>query len=169
MSCTDTRFISTNITDFLIRSDQLDAAYQAVCHLNADEVKASHLGVALPEEDVPESESISTRSTLAYPCMDWNYDATCDNLYRILLELGFEVFLNHDLSIEGFFGSSPVVSGDKTMFELVLETLAPFVAFDGMMIQWDCAEDGLVYRMVFADGGYTTSVAEMIWEDIRKG
>lgn len=159
MSCTDTRFISTNITDFLIRSDQLDAAYQAVCHLNADEGK----------EDVPESESISTRSTLAYPCMDWNYDATCDNLYWILLELGFEVFLNHGLSIEGFFGSSPVVSGDKTMFELVLETLAPFVAFDGMMIQWDCAEDGLVYRMVFADGGYTTSVAEMIWEDIRKG
>lgn len=139
-------FIHTNAMHFVIKKDNLEDAYKALCKLNTkDELKTGRRGGANLPEKPQDSTSVSTNPNKWFYGMEWNYDEIYKSTEEILHALGFEteILQSGDLEIVGFEGEM----GDEDFF---LEDLAPFVE-DGSYIEW-INDDDLVWKYTFLQG-----------------
>lgn len=142
-------FTHANAMHFVIKKDNLEDAYKALCQLNAkDELKSGGCwgwegGLFKKPQN---STSVSNNPNKWFAWMDWNYDETCKNAEDIFNKLGFDVNITKegDLFIDMFENDK---SGDKEHF---LEAVAPFLE-DGSFIEW-MDEDGFMWKNVSDNG-----------------
>ena len=136
------RIIDSNV---IIKKENLDAAYRAMCALNAAPSSEKHGGKWPKNSARPaSSKSLSNDPDAWYSWMDWNYDETCKDAFEILDMLGFwvEETTNGSLSVIGY--------NDKTGQEGVFfKALAPYIE-PGGQIEW-LGEDGAMWTWRFED------------------
>lgn len=136
---------SVTITDsrVVIRKDNFDTAYKALCEINAhDELKSG--GILPANIDKPESSKSVGNPNFWFSWMPWNYDEKFDNLQDILWMLGFDVVYNDDGDIVALNYDEKM--GDEGEF---LGALAPYVDPDSYINwtseygdEWSCVFDG---------------------------
>ena len=146
-------FIHTNAMHFVIKKDNLEDSYKALCQLNAkDELKTGRRGGANLPEKPQDSTSVSNNPNKWFAWIDWNYDETCKSAEEIFSDLGFytEITDEGDLFI-GMFSNK---CGDENVF---LQAVAPFVE-DGSYIEWQ-GEDGSMWKNTFNNGKMETQHA----------
>lgn len=141
-------FVETIAANFIIKKENLEDAYKALCQLNAkDDLKGGGIwGSNLPVFIKPQSSvSVSTNPDRWFFRLDWNYDETCKSVKEILESLDFYTSITRegDLSIDAFYNDR----GDEKHF---LKAVAPFVE-DGSFIEW-MDEDGNIWKNVFNNG-----------------
>lgn len=144
-------FIHTNAMHFVIKKDNLEEAYKALCKLNTkDELKTGRRGGANLPEKPQDSTSVSNNPNKWFAWIDWNYDETCKDAEEIFNKLGFyaDITDEGDLFIDMYDTNKP---GDEKHF---LEAVAPFVE-DGSYIDW-VDEYGNMWKNVFNDGKMDT-------------
>lgn len=126
-----------------VKAANTDAAFKAVCQLNADD--SIKTGGQHPANQVKPADSRSLGNPNKwFSWMPWNYDETCTSLADVFTELDFEVTTTDDGDI--IIGSFDSKSGNETEF---LDAIAPFA--EPTEYDW-LGEDGSRWRDVYADG-----------------
>ncbi len=122
--------------DFTIPAENLDAAYKAMCDLNArDDLKTGG------------SWSGGQQTARWFAWMDENYPETCKDAVAIFDALGFDnTYLTEDGSLE--LGEYDSKMGSEEHF---LQAVAPFVKA-GSYIEWR-GEDGEAWKQEFDGKG----------------
>lgn len=103
-------YISLQSSDFRVKAEHLDAAYEAMCALNTD---------GTPKRGGSYTGGAQTAAWFSW--MDANYPETCKDAAAILEMLGFEVEVedNGDLYLANYDSKT----GQEDVF---LERIAPF-------------------------------------------
>lgn len=142
-------YINITNSHFVIKSENFDAAYKAVCELNNhNELKG---GGRYPSENID-----GPHPGIWFSWMDWNYPETCPDLKSVLTQVGFEVHLeNGDISYLHFDKKM----GDEAHF---MNALAPYVE-SGSYIEW-VGEDHNLWRWEFNDGKMFEKVGKVVYE-----
>ena len=153
-------FVETAEIDFAIPAENLDAAYEAMCKLNAhDELK--HGGVwGGKDEDYAKpagSTSLASSARKNFSWMDWNYDETCATAQEIFEQLGFDTDVDEEGNLRVLFYDNK--TGQE---ELFLEACAPYVD-QGSYIIWH-GEDNAMWQNEFDGETMNTKHAKIVWE-----
>lgn len=150
-------FVELTHAHFVIKQEKLDAAYKAMCELNAhnDLKGAGHVNAA-PLQKPASSTSVTPNPNRQFVGLDWDYDVTCTDARDIFDKLDFFTYVDEhgDLYIDGFAENM----GDEEHF---LRAVAPFVE-DGCYLEWQGAE-GDMWKYVFNNGEMKTLNGTVSW------
>lgn len=127
-------YVQITKSDLVIKKHQQDNAYKAMCDINRF-------------DDLKSGGSFSGGKTTEkwFSWMSPNYPETCNDIFEVFGEMGFDVMTNDDGDITAVFYDNKI--GDEAAFFVAL---APYVE-DGSHIDW-YGEDGALWRWVFSDG-----------------
>ena len=145
-------YVTITEADFIIPTENLDAAYEAVCELN-NHNNLKRGGSYPPDPHAPRT---GPRKDKWFSWMDWNYHETCSNLQEVLEQVGFDVDVNPDDGLSIIYYDSK--AGEEDLF---LGAIAPF-ATEGSYIMWR-GEDGEQWQNVVKDGTLTQLRAVVSW------
>lgn len=150
-------YINTMKTNFVIKKENFDDAYNALCALNAnDSIKRGGRWSNEKSVKPSDSKSISNNPDKWFSWMIWNYDEVCTDLAAVLEMLGFDVFFDADGNINDIYYDNK--SGQENIF---LDALAAYVE-DGSYILWH-GEDDEMWVSVFENGNMTEEEAHITW------
>lgn len=153
-------YVETTDIDFAIAAEKLDAAYAAMCELNAhDELKNGGYRPADPSNPPAKpkgSTSVSNSPHKFFSWMEWNYDEIYDTAEEIFSALGFDCYVedNGDLRLLVYDNKS----GAEECF---LNAVAPYVT-PGSFIDWQ-GEYGELYRWEFDGTTMNQKNGEIVW------
>lgn len=153
-------YVETIEIDFVIPAGNLDAAYTAMCALNAhDELKHGGLSLGGNNEDCMKpagSTSLASSPCKYFSWLDWNYDETCFTAQEIFKELGFHTEIDEE-------GNLRILAYDNknNQEELFLKACAPYVA-EGSYIIWQ-GEDEKMWKHEFDGETMTVKYPKTIW------
>lgn len=149
-------YVETIESNFVLKSENYDKAYQAVCELNRnDDAKQGGCYGGEPAMKPVNSNSVSNNPNKWYSWMQWNYDETCNNIIEVLEMLGFDVCANEN-AIDGLYYDNKM--GQEDIF---FDAIAPYVE-SGSYIVW-CGEDRTMWVWAFEDGKMIEKEARITW------
>jgi hypothetical protein len=162
-------FVRTLQSDFRIKEENFEKAYDALVALNDnDEIKSggSYGGDGI-SADSPRPAGKTHHPARWFSWMDANYPEKYEDLPSILEALGFELLIEKGVGIRAIFYDSKI--GDEVHF---LRALAPFVE-DNSYLLWS-GEDGATWGQVFVGGKMREKfigreeVQKMLLEELTK-
>lgn len=150
-------YANTMDTNFIIKKDNLEDAYKALCALNAtDEGKNGYFEGDTPPAKPEWSKSVSNTPHMSFKYMDWNYDENLNDVFEVFSALGFEARTTEDgdFELDGYDD----IMGDHEIF---FAAVAPFVE-DGSYVEWE-GSDGERWRNQFDGGEMKTLLPKIVW------
>lgn len=137
-------YVNIMEADFLIPTEHLDAAYRAMCDLNArDDLKTGG------------SWSGGKQTEKWFAWMPSDYPSVCPDAASIFEELGFDVDVSKDGLRINYYGNK---TGAEEHF---LNAVAPYVV-SGSYIRWK-GEDGALWSNNFVNGKMISKDATIQW------
>lgn len=159
-------YISLNEVDFVIKEENLDSAYSAMCALNQfDKIKRGggsgiykdHNGNDIElKYDSPRPDGMRYHPGKWFSWMDANYPEICKTAEEIIQQLGFDyrVEENGDLRITGYDNKT----GQEYLF---LAAIASYVENESYMV-WS-GEDHHLWKLDFFNGKMYETIGEVVF------
>jgi len=151
-------YVNTVNHNILLRKQDMDKAYKAMCDLNQrDDLKSGGTwgGDGVSAKD-PRPEGLHYHPSKWFSWMDANYPDKCKDFNSILVELGFETTYDDDGNLVGVHYDNKI--GSEQHF---FHAIAPYMA-DGSYIDWQ-GEDGAFWRWGFRNGKMTMVDGEITY------